>query len=85
VAGRDRRSLRFVVDECAAGGVFEEAGDLRVDGDVEDGLPRQAGLAEVAEPLMVPQLVMNVGEAQRPGVKRIPAPGDVVDIERGGT
>src|SRR6266516_2289813 len=65
----------------AAGGVFEEAGDLRVDGDVEDGLPRQAGLAEVAEPLMVPQPVMNVGQAQRPWIKRIPAPGDVVDIE----
>ena len=42
---------------------------------------RQAGLAEVAEPLMVAQAVMNIGEAQRPRVEGIPAPGDVVGVQ----
>src|SRR5215472_17195743 len=43
--------------------------------------PRQAGLAEVAELLMVPQPVAGIGQAQCPGVDRVPAPGDVVSLQ----
>ncbi len=65
----------------AGRGVVEEAGDLRVAADVENGLPRQAGLAEVAELVVVPQPVVDVGQAQRPWVEGVPAPGAVVGVE----
>src|SRR6266516_3475625 len=68
-------------DRSVPADVLQEAGDLRVAADVENGLPWQAGLAEVAEPLTVSQQVVGIGQAQRPGVEGIPAPGDAVGVQ----
>ena len=58
-----------LLQQHAGRGVLEEAGDLRVAGDVENGLPWQAGFAGVAEPVVdLYQRVVDVGQEQCPGV-----------------
>ena len=65
----------------AARGVVEEACRLCVDPDLELGFPAQAGLAEVAELAVVSCGVAGVGQAQRRGIKPVPAPGNTVRVQ----
>jgi len=90
LAGRGKNAFLQVVErveigECrvdpghrrqrAGRGVAQEAGKLLVDGEVKNGLPRQAVLAEVAEPAVVSEQVVGVGQPQRPRIEGVPAPG----------
>jgi hypothetical protein len=52
-----------------------------VDGQVQSGAPWQAGLAEVAEPLVVAQPVVSIGKAQHARVEAIPAPGNAMRVQ----
>ena len=64
-----------------AGGVLEEACCVRVDPEFKLGLPAQAGLAEIAEVVVVSCGVAGVSKAQRRGVKAVPAPGNIVVVQ----
>ena len=90
LAGHHRRGRMVVVGARRA--EETEVDEVRVDprdrrerslaGIVEEGPALEQGLAaEVRELLVVEEAIAAVDRAERPGIVRVPAPGDVVPIE----
>ena len=64
-----------------AGGVFQKACILVLDPEVQLGLPGQAGLGEVREPVVMAKAVELISHPQGANVAGIPATGDAMRVE----